>query len=103
MLESHGGTKQPEISITVDYFNTKNSLLAACFWSSDVIGGKVIILWELKELFRGGIMTYFITDSLVVRVFRGIVTYCVDLRLAPPLVPQTTILRTIEPQEIYCM
>lgn len=57
--------------VTVDYFNTKNSFLAVCFWSTDIIGGKVIILWKLKEVFHRGIMPYFITDSLVVRVFQG--------------------------------
>lgn len=68
--------------VTVDYVNTKNSLLAVCFWSTDIIGGKVIILWKPKEVFRRGIMPYFIMGSLVVRVFRGIVTYCCCVKTA---------------------
>lgn len=41
---------------------------------------------KLKAVFRRGIITYFIKDSLVVRVFRGIVTYCVVLRLREDIV-----------------
>lgn len=41
---------------------------------------------KLKEVFHTGIITHFITDSLVLRVFRGAKTYCVVLRLQEDIV-----------------
>lgn len=68
--------------VTVDYFNTKNSLSRSVFlvqrhnWRK----GYHTVESKLKEVFRRGVIAYFITNGLVMRLFRGIATYCFCLK-----------------------